>query len=127
MALITCKIHLKLYWTKNFAMSHNNDETTFKITNTKLYVPIVTISTKDNINLTKQFNEGFKRSAYSKEYKIKIEPKKIDDNNLTKFYLDTSFQGVRRLFVLAFDNTDDDAKKVERNDYEIFSSKSKYN
>ena len=46
--------------------------TTFKITSTKLYVPIVTLSTKDNINLTKQLNEGFKRSVYWNEYKSKI-------------------------------------------------------
>ena len=39
----------------------NNRETTFKITSTNLYVPIVTLSTKDNVNLTKQLNEGFKR------------------------------------------------------------------
>ena len=38
----------------------NNKETTFKITSTKLHVPIITLSTKDNGNLTKQLNEGFK-------------------------------------------------------------------
>ena len=54
-------------------MSHNNDETTFKITNTKFYVSIVTLSTKDNVNLTKQLNEGFKRPVYCNEYKTKIE------------------------------------------------------
>ena len=46
--------------------------TTFKITSTKLYVPIVTLSTNDNVNLTKQLNEGFKRSVYWNEYKSKI-------------------------------------------------------
>ena len=42
----------------------NSRETTFKITSTKLYVPIVTLSTKDNVNLIKQLNEGFERSVY---------------------------------------------------------------
>ena len=51
----------------------NDRETTFKITSTKLYVPIVTLSTKVNVNLTKQLNEGFKRSVYWNEYKSKIE------------------------------------------------------
>ena len=37
----------------------------------KLYVPIVTLSTKDNVNLTKQLNEGFKRSVYWNEYALK--------------------------------------------------------
>ena len=60
-------------WTKNYAMSNNNDETTFKIRNTKLYVPIITLSTKDNVKLTKQLNEGSKRPVYWNEYKKKIE------------------------------------------------------
>ena len=82
----------------------NNRQTTFKITNTKLYVPIVTLSSKDNVSLIKQLNEGFKRPVYWNEYKTKMETKEAD-NNLTRFYLDASFQGVKRLFVLAFDDT----------------------
>ena len=39
----------------------NDRETTFQITGTKLYVPVVTLPTKENVNLTKQLNEGFKR------------------------------------------------------------------
>ena len=42
----------------------NDREKTFQITSTKLYVPIVTLSTKHNVNLTKQLNEGFKRLVY---------------------------------------------------------------
>ena len=71
MPLISCKIHLELNWNKNCVMygadNHeggNDRETTFKLTSTKLYVPIVIISTKDNVNLTKQLNEGFKRPVY---------------------------------------------------------------
>ena len=45
----------------------------FKITSTKLYVPIVTLSTKDNVRLTKQLNEGFKRSVYWNDNKLKVE------------------------------------------------------
>ena len=70
-----------------------------------MYVPIVTLLSKDNINLTKQLNEGFKRSVYWNEYKSKIETKEADANNLKRFLLAASFQGVDRLFVLAFDNT----------------------
>ena len=47
----------------------NDRETTFKLTSTKLYVLVVTLSTKDNGNLTKQLDEGFKRSVYWNEYK----------------------------------------------------------
>ena len=74
MPLINCKIHLELNWNNNCVMygantyaggdNDNDRETTFQITNTKLYVPVVTLSTKDNENLTKQLDEGFKRSVY---------------------------------------------------------------
>ena len=52
-------------------------DTTFKTTNTNLYVPIVTLSTKDNVKLTKILKEGLKRSVYWNEYKIKAKNKKI--------------------------------------------------
>ena len=68
------------------------------------------------MNLTKQLTEGFKRSVYWNECKSKIETKDADDNNVTRFPLDASFQGVNRLFVLAFSNSND-ADKVERNSY----------
>ena len=73
MPLINCKIHLELNWTEHCVLSSadNDNTTSFKITSTKLYVPIVTSSTKDNLNLTKQLNEGFKRCVYWNEYKQK--------------------------------------------------------
>ena len=71
MFLVNCKIHLELNWDINCVMygadanaGGIDRETTFKITSTKLYVLIVTLSTKDNVILTKQLNEGFKRSVY---------------------------------------------------------------
>ena len=117
MPLINCKIHLEVYWTKNCVMSNIAGDRTFKITNIKLYVPMVTLSTKDNVNLTKQLNEGFKMPVYWNECKTIIELKDLDNSNPKRFYLDASFQGVTRLFVLSFDNTDGGDKKVERNDH----------
>ena len=99
MPLINCKIHLELSWINNCVMSNIDGATTFQITSTKLYVPVVTLSTKDNVNLTKQLNEVFKRAVYWNEYKSKIETQ-ADANNLKRFPLDASFQGVNRLFVL---------------------------
>ena len=124
MPLINCKIHLELNWNNNCVMYVINDnaggdnrETTFKITSTKLYVPVVPLSTKDNVSLTKQLNEGFKRSVYWNEYKSKIETKTADNDNITRFPLDASFQGANRLFVLAFINTDGNDSKVERDSH----------
>ena len=63
-----------------------------------------------------------------------IETRDLDNNNLARFSLDASFPGVRRLFVLTFDNNDNGAKKVERNSHTkyflprvITTSKSNYN
>ena len=70
--------------------------------------------------MTTQLNEGFKRSVYWNEYKSKIETKArntANDQNPRRFPLDASFQGVNRLFVLAFDNTDGNANQVERNSH----------
>ena len=62
MSLINCKIHLELNWNNDCVMygadtyaggnNVNNREATFQITSTKLYVPGVTLSTKDNVNKT---------------------------------------------------------------------------
>ena len=127
MPLINCKIHIELNWNNNCVMyvadtyaggdNVNNRETTFKITSTKLYVPVVTLSAKDIVNLTKKLHEKFKRSVYWNEYKSKIETKEADASNLKYFPLDASFQGVNRLFVLAFDNTNNGDNKVERDSH----------
>ena len=74
--LINCKIHFELNWTKHCVMSAIAD-TTFKITKTKLYVPIVTLSSENNAKLAKQLNERFKRSVYWNAYITKIESKKF--------------------------------------------------
>ena len=125
MPLINCKIRLELNWTKNCAMStvgNNDNQTTFPITSTKLYVPIITLTSKDNVNLTKQLNEGFKRSVYWNEYKSKIGTKSANDQTLTRFLLDASSQGVIGLLVVAFDNTtlangNDRLDRVRRNSH----------
>ena len=92
MPLINCKIHLELNWSKDCVMSTIAD-TKFKITNTKLYVPIVALSSKDNVKLVKLLEEGFKIPVYWNEYQTKTETINLDKKNLTRFPLDASFQG----------------------------------
>ena len=76
-------------------------DTTFKTTNTKLYVPIVTLSSKDNVKLGKLLEEGFKRPIYWNEYQTKIETKNSDKNDLRRFPLDASFKELKDcLFLL---------------------------
>ena len=68
MPLVNCKIDLELTWHKDCMISSVNapagQVVSFMITNTKLYVPVVTLSIKDNTNLTKQLSKGFKRNQY---------------------------------------------------------------
>ena len=68
MPLVNCKIDLELTWHKDCMISSANaaagQVVSFMITNTKLCVPVVTLSTKDNNNLTKQLNDGFERTIY---------------------------------------------------------------
>ena len=111
MPLINCKVELSLKWTENciLATAANANKTIFKATDTKIYISIVTLSVEDNSKLTKLLNEGFKRPIHWNEYKVtpnKIV--KISVNNEEKYIgelLDSSCQGVNRLFVLAYDNT----------------------
>ena len=55
------------------AADSNNNDKIFKITNAKLYVPIVTLSIKYNVELTKQLNIGFKRSIYWNQYRREMD------------------------------------------------------
>ena len=104
MPLINCKIHLELNWSKDCVTSAIAN-TTFKKTNTKLCVPIITLSSKDNVILLKLLDKGFKRPVYWNEYEAKIETRDLGNNNFTRFSLDASFEGARRFFVLDFNNT----------------------
>ena len=64
MPLINCKIHLELNGIEECILSSAGNSAKFKIADAKLHVPIVTLSTKDNVNMAKQLSDGFKRSVY---------------------------------------------------------------
>ena len=72
----------------------------------------MTLNTNDNEILTDLLKTGFKRSVFLNEYKTKIETHTADANNLKRILLDSSFQGVNRLFVLAYDNTENRANAI---------------
>ena len=108
MPLINCKVELSLKWDENSILSSEDGNSVFAITDTKLYVPIVTLSAEDNMKLSKLFGEGLKRPIYYNikynQYKV-IPNKTYDANGYIRELLDSSYQGVKRLFVLAYDNT----------------------
>ena len=89
--LINCKIHLELNWIEVCILSSNGDSEKFKITDAKLHVPIITLSTKDSVNVTKQLSNGFKRSVFWNSYQTIYEL--TYGANIYEL-LSASFQGV---------------------------------
>ena len=108
MPLINCKVELSLKWYERCLLTAANTAT-FKITDAKLYVPIVTLSAEDNAKLSKLLSEGFKRSIYWNKYKvidnILVEIAANNEEKYIRELLDSSYQGVKRLIVLSHDNT----------------------
>ena len=102
MPLINCKIKLNLTWKKECVLSTDDGNAVFIINDTKMYVPVVTLSKEDNKDLIEQQNKGFQRSIYWNEYKKKEINEDADANVFKYINLDPSFQGVNRLFVMAY-------------------------
>ena len=102
MPLINCKVKLNLTWKKECVLSNQAGAAVFIINDTKLYVPVVTLSKEDNKDFTEQQNKGFQRSIYWNEYKKKEQTQNADANVFKYINLNPSFQGVNRLFVMAF-------------------------
>ena len=102
MLLINCKIKLNLTWKKECVLSTDDGNAVFIINDTKLYVPVVTLSKEDNKDFIEQQNKGFQRSIYQNEYKTKEINEDADTNVFKYINLDPSFQGVSRLFVMAY-------------------------
>ena len=84
---------------------NSTGEGRFTITDTKLYVPVVTISTQDNAKLLQQLKPGFKRTLNWNKYQS--DPKTYAQNRYLYHLVNPSFQGVNRLFVLSFENEND--------------------
>ena len=59
MILINCEINLILSWSDIRVISEGNRQTIFAITDTKLYVSALTLSTQDDTKLLKQLKSGF--------------------------------------------------------------------
>ena len=105
--LINCKIKLNLTWKKECVLSTVADDAVFITNDTKLYVPVVTLSKEDNKDFIEQQNKGFQRSIYWNDYKTKEQEEAGNANDTKYFNLDTSFQGVNRLLLMAYSREDD--------------------
>ena len=102
MPLINCEVNLILTWTSTCVITNSTGVGTFAISDTKLYVPVVILSTQDNSKLLQQLKSGFKRLISWNKYLSKPELLRINPN--LNHLVEPSFQGVNRFFVLAFEN-----------------------
>ena len=118
MPSINGKVELSLKWTENLVLTTVEiganadatgvDSTTLELTDAKLYAPAATLSAEDNVKLVKQLNEEFKRPVYWNKYKVidnkVVEIAAANAEQKIRELLDSSYQGVKRQFVLAYDN-----------------------
>ena len=107
MPLINCEVNLILTWSSTcvlIATNIPNQNATFAITDTKLYVRVVTLSTQENTKFLQQLKSGFKRVINWNKYLSK--PELLAQNPNLNHLIEPIFQGVNRLFVLAFENDD---------------------
>ena len=117
MPLMNCEFELILTWSRDCVIIYsnvNNQFPTFTITETNLYVPVVTLSTQDNSKLLPQLKSGFKRTISWN--KCLAKPELLAKNANLNHLIEPSFQGVNRLFVLAFE---DDAQRTSNKRYYI--------
>ena len=118
---INCEVELILTWSKNCILADMTERDSegdnpavvaptgleFKITDTRLQVPVVSLSKESDVKLLQQLKSGFKRTIKWNKYRsqITIQPQ----NNNLNYLIDPTFTNVNRLFVLSFsrnNNTD---------------------
>ena len=89
----------------NCVISSTAGATKFAITDTKLYVPVVTLSIEDSVKLLKHLESGFKRTINWHKYQSKLTQQL--HNRCLDYLIDPGFQGVNKLLVLSFENKTD--------------------
>ena len=112
MPLTNCEINLILSWSEDCLISSAAGATKFKIADTKLYVPVVNLSTQNSEKLLQQLKLRFKRTINWNKYQPKVLPERR--NQYLDFLIDPSFQGVNRLlfYCLKMRKIEKDKRKI---------------
>ena len=111
------KLILFLTWSENcFIVSIGvaNQDRTFARTDTKICVPIVTLSTQNNVKLLDQLKSSFKRTLNWNKYQSKATIQ--TQNQYLDYLIDPSFLGVNRPFDMSFESY---LPIVEMKDYNV--------
>ena len=98
--LINCEFNLILIWSSTCVITNSTNEGRFKITDAKIYVPVVTLWTQDNAKLLQQLKSGFERTVNWNKYELN--PKTYAQDRYLNHLVDPSFERVNRLFVTIF-------------------------
>ena len=112
MLLINCEVNLIFTWSSTCVITESNGAGIFTITDTKPYVSVVTLSTQENTKFLQQLKSGFKRVINWNKYLSK--PELLAQNPNLNHLVESRFQKVNRLFVLAFE---DDSQRTAHDSY----------
>ena len=126
MPFINCETNLILTWSNRCFIIDSpieNQESTFAITDAKLYFPVVTLSTQDNGKLLEHLISSFKRTTNWNKHETKVTVEQ--QNRYLDFLINTSFERVNRLFLLLFVDNDGRISYTCRSKVESFTCRNK--
>ena len=118
--LINCEVEIILTWSKNCVLADmtvaNNPPTglEFQIKDTKLYVPVVTLSKENDIKLLEKLKSGFKKTIKWNKYRSQMTIQ--NNNNNLNYLIDPTFTNVNRLFVLSCERIEENNVKKDYRD-----------
>ena len=100
---------------RNDNASVDSNNIVFTIKDTKLHVPVVTLSAKNNQKLSKLLSKGIESLVYWNDYKTQSENKNKTDSH--RYFTESNCVGVNRLFVLIYPNQDSRVKRFNSKKY----------
>ena len=118
--LINCEVEIILTWTKNCVLADmtvaNNPPTglQFQIKDTKLYVPVVTLSKESDIKLLEKLKSRSKRTIKWNKYRSQMTIQ--NNNNNLNYLIDPTFTNANRLFVQSFERIEENNVKKDHRD-----------
>ena len=124
--LINCEVEIILTWSKNCVLADMTVDAdadpaiiappgeTFKITDTKLYLPVVTLSKENDIKLLEKLKSGFKKTIKWNKYRSQMTIQ--NNNNNLNYLIDPTFTNANRLFVLSYERIEENNVKKDHRD-----------